>query len=90
MFSVHHNNHTSKKELYKCIQCEKEFNEEWKFSAHMKIHKKYECEKCGKTFKYLDIKIKHVQVQHEKAKFYCHFYNNNKTCPYNDECVFFT
>ena len=24
----------------------------------------------------------------ENKKLYCHFYNNKKTCPYNDECVF--
>ena len=33
-------------------------------SAHLKAHKKYDCEKCEKIFKYLDIKIKHVQVFH--------------------------
>ena len=78
----------STEEIYKCSECEKQFNEEWKINAHMKMHKKYECDKCEKKFKYLDIKIKHIQVQHEKAKLYCHFYNNNKTCAYNDECVF--
>ena len=83
----HLNKHTSRKEIFKCSQCEKEFGEEWKMSAHLKSHKKYECDKCEKSFKYLDIKIKHVivPVKHEKAKFYCHFFNNKKTYPYNDE-----
>jgi hypothetical protein len=43
---------------------------------------------CEKTFKYLDVKTKHVQIKHQNAKFYCHYFNNMKTCPYEDECVF--
>ena len=50
--------------------------------------KKYKCEACDKTFKYLEIKKKHVLIQHENTKLYCHFYNNQKTCPYEDECIF--
>ena len=78
------NTHTT----FKCLYCKKEFNEEWKKQAHMKIHKKYPCNLCDKTFKYLDIMKKHVLIVHEKAKLYCHFYNNRKTCPYDAECVF--
>ena len=74
--------------MLKCAYCEKEFNEEWKKQAHMQIHKKYPCNVCDKTFKYLDIMNKHVQIVHEKAKLYCHFFNNKKTCPYDKECVF--
>ena len=69
----HPNNNTSKNEIYKCVQCKKEFSEEWKMSAHLKMHKKYDCEQCEKTFEYLDIKTKLVQVFHEKGKFYCHY-----------------
>ena len=66
----------------------REFKEEWMLSAHMKTHEQYRCEQCDKTFKHLDIKKKHVLIQHENAKLYCHFYNNQKTCPYEDECIF--
>ena len=31
-------------EIFKCGECEKEFNEEWKLSAHIKTHKKYQCD----------------------------------------------
>ena len=74
--------------IFKCVQCEKEFTEQWKMIAHMKLHDKYQCEQCEKTFKYADIKKKHIQISHENVKFYCHFFNNKKTCPYDDECVF--
>ena len=54
----------------------------------MKMQDKYHCGQCEKSFKYEDVKRKHILNTHENAKFYCHFYNNKKTCPYDDECVF--
>ena len=42
--------------MFKCDRCEKEFFEEWKLRAHVKIHVNYKCEECDKTFAYLDIK----------------------------------
>jgi hypothetical protein len=80
--------HEPSKNAFKCDECAKDFNEEWMLSAHLKTHKKYKCEKCDKSFKYLDIKKKHVLIQHENTKLYCHFYNNEKTCPFDDECIF--
>ena len=84
----HKSNKRSDIEIFKCLECNKEFNEEWKMSAHLKLHQKYKCDQCEKTFKYLDVKTKHVQVKHQNAKLYCHYFNNRKTCPYEDECVF--
>ena len=37
---------------------------------------------------WLQVAISVGLITHENAKFYCHFYNNKKTCPYDDECVF--
>ena len=85
---THTLDHGSPSGFYKCDQCNKEFNEEWKMSAHRKIHTKYQCDQCEKSFQYLDIKKKHILVTHEKTKLYCHFFNNRKTCPYDDRCVF--
>ena len=68
--------------------CEREFHEEWMRRAHMKTHEKFKCEQCEKSFKYLDIKKKHVLISHENVKLYCHYYNNEKTCPFEDECIF--
>ena len=81
------NEHKSEKEFFKCDMCEYEFDEEWKRSAHSKMHK-YKCEQCDKCFKYLEIKRKHVAISHENGKFYCHYFNNKLTCPYSEECIF--
>ena len=31
---------------------------------------------------------KHVYISNENMKIYCHFFNNEKTCPYENECIF--
>ena len=74
--------------MFECDKCNKEFDREWKMHAHLKTHKKYECDQCDKSFDYQDIKKKHVLIVHENTKLYCHFFNNDKTCPYDERCVF--
>ena len=39
-------------------------------------------------FRYIDTKIKHVKRHHENLRIYCHYFNNKKTCPHGDNCVF--
>ena len=73
---------------FQCKQCDRSFNEEWKINAHVKTHKSFSCDQCSKCFKYMDAKAKHVKVVHENVKLYCHYYNNNKQCPYKEECLF--
>ena len=29
-----------------------------------------------------------MKISHESLKIYCHYFNNSKTCPFDDECVF--
>ena len=82
------NDHESQPGVFKCDHCDKVFNEQWKMSAHVRKHDKHKCEQCDKTFKYLDIKKKHILVSHENVKLYCHFFNNQKTCPFDDACIF--
>ena len=84
----HENDKDSKTRVFKCDHCDSEFKEKWKMNAHLKQHEKHKCEQCGKTFKYQDIKKKHVLVSHENVKLYCHFYNNEKTCPFDESCIF--
>ena len=74
--------------VFKCEQCKKEFDQEWKKRAHEKKHKKYQCDKCDECFEYQDIMKKHKLVSHENTKLYCHFFNNDKSCPYDDRCIF--
>ena len=62
------------------------FNEEWKLNAHKKRHNK--CNQCSKTFKNQDIMEKHKNISHGNMKIYCHFFNNEKKCPYENECIF--
>ena len=71
-----------------CTECEKSFDKEWKLNAHMKVHQKYSCEKCEKSYQYESIKDIHIKVTHYNVKLFCHFYNNEKDCPNDQECVF--
>ena len=80
--------HSSALKIFKCDHCEKDFNEKWKLNAHSKTCRMKKCDVCDKTFKYEDLRKKHMLITHENFKIYCHFYNNEKTCPYNEDCVF--
>ena len=55
--------------------------EKWKMRAHEKKHKKYQCDKCDRSFEYQYIFKKHKLVNHEDTKLYCHFFNNKKLVP---------
>ena len=58
-------------------------------SAHVKKHEEHKCEQCDKSFKYLDLKKKHILISHENVKLYSHFFNNDKTCPFDEiGCMF--
>ena len=53
------------KESFKCDDCDKQFDEVWELNAHSKNHKRYPFEHCDKTFRFKDIKEKHIKVSHE-------------------------
>ena len=72
--------------MNECDHCEKEFNQEWKLNAHLQTCRMNKCDVCDKTFKYEDLKKKHMLISHENFKLYCHFFNNEKTCPYDEDC----
>ena len=84
----HKTSHKSTDGSFQCNGCEKLFNKEWKLKSHIKIHRKFPCEKCDNTFENEDTKEKHNAISHENLKLYCHYFNNGKECPYNTECVF--
>ena len=48
------NDHKTQTGVFKCDHCEKEFNEKWKMSPHVKKQDKCKC------LKYLVIKKKHI------------------------------
>ena len=72
----------------KCNKFEQVFDAEWKFSAHIKNHKEYPCDKCEKVFKYEEARSRHKTAVHEHLKIYCHFFNNKKVCPFENQCIF--
>ena len=73
---------------FECDECEQLFDEKWKLTAHKKNHKTHKCDVCSKTFQDLDIMKKHSKISHENVRLYCHYFNNDKDCPYAEECIF--
>jgi hypothetical protein len=84
----HKSEHETQNEIFTCSLCERTFNEDWKMNAHMKMHKNYNCDQCGKNFKYLELLNKHIKISHENIKIYCHYFNNQKICPFDEKCIF--
>ena len=74
---------------YKCDECEKYFNDENKLQNHTeRMHLKFECDECDKVFRYEAVLEKHREAAHEDVQLFCHYYNNEKDCPYDDECIY--
>ena len=73
----------------KCDECENCFKDEKKLQDHRdKIHVKFECDECDKVFIYEAVLEKHKEGAHEDVELYCHYYNNDKDCPFDDECIY--
>ena len=76
---------------FKCKFCDEAFCESWKLESHMKLHesaKTFNCTICNKVF-YMKWRLdKHV-TSHDQNQKFCHFFNNNKVCPFeNIGCMF--
>ena len=52
------------------------------------MHAKFECDECDKVFRYEQILEKHKEAEHEDVQLFCHYYNNEKECPFEDDCIF--
>ena len=78
----------STEEVFKCGECERVFRSESKLAEHAATHKKYECDECDKIFRYESLLDKHVDAVHVDKVLFCHYYNNNKDCPFDDVCIF--
>ena len=74
--------------ILSCELCGKTFDENWKLDAHKKKHVTHKCNKCDNTLVNQEIKEKHIKIAHENEKLYCHYFNNEKVCPFEDKCVF--
>ena len=85
----HKEEHDSCQEKFQCEECEKVFKENGKLEEHVKrVHTKFECDECDKIFDYEGILERHVEAVHEDVELYCHYFNNNKDCPFGDQCIF--
>ena len=79
----------------KCKICTKIFNKNNELEAHIKSEheeiEKFHCEDCDLTFVLKWRLEKHKTMHTEEAKNlkFCHYFNNNKRCPYSDiGCMF--
>ena len=84
----HKENEDCGKEEYQCDDCEKSYKTNDKLEMHKKVHQRFECEECDNQYKFERNLMKHMEAVHGNRTLYCHFYNNDKDCPYDDECVF--
>ena len=70
-------------------ECEKSFKDEDNLQQHKdKMHEKFECDECEKVFGYESVLENHKETAHENAELFCHYFNNNKYCPFEDHCIF--
>ena len=84
-----HKQEHCKDEEFKCDECEQKFKTQEKLEDHKsQYHAKYECDECEKVLRYEAILEKHVEAVHEDITLYCHYYNNEKECPFDDECIY--
>ena len=48
------------------------------------MHAKFGCDECDKVFRYEQILEKHKEAEHEDVQLFCHYYNDEKECPFED------
>ena len=77
----------------KCKLCESTFDKNCNLEEHMKTsheeQEHFECEECGKTF-VLQWRLRKHKENHESENVKkCHYFNNNKDCPFDKiGCMF--
>ena len=71
---------------YECKICDETFTESWKMEEHLEHHgneRPFKCSICEKGF-YMKWRMeKHTRDHRVDIKF-CHYFNNDKPCPYED------
>ena len=76
-----------------CEKCDMNFTSNCDYEKHLeeehKSNKKFSCKDCGKGFVIRWRLKKHENIHTSTMKKNCHFFNNNKRCPYEDlGCMF--
>ena len=77
----------------KCNLCEETFEQNSDLERHIEEehekNRKYECDKCGKTFALRWRLGKHQESHASSKNKKCHYFNNNKVCPFEEiGCMF--
>ena len=74
-----------------CKYCDDIFDQTYKLEKHLEKHKnkEFKCEQCEKQF-HLEWRLKKHQISHElKTMKNCHYFNNEKPCPFEEiGCMF--
>ena len=77
--------HATHPKIYKCKDCDKAFDECWKFEMHVKDHdseEEFKCDICNKSF-FLEWRFRqHLRGHHDSGRKFCHYFNNDKLCPF--------
>ena len=87
-------NQQAEPKIFHCESCSEEFDQTWKLEQHMNlnhtIEKSHKCDTCEKTFALRWRLQKHIRGHQQDNVKFCHFFNNNKTCPFNEisGCMF--
>ena len=75
----------------KCNICDEKFDQTFKLENHLKEHEveTFKCDECGKTF-YLKWRLAKHKTIHETINVrFCHYFNNDKLCPFEEiGCMF--
>ena len=72
--------------VYACKECELTFSVSWKMEKHTKTHENVELFKCNVCDKEFASKwrMKKHNESHGNIEKFCHYFNNEKQCPYDD------
>ena len=73
---------------FKCDECGKTFRNKKQLEVHEKKHQKFECDECDCEFSYEGLLERHTEAVHGDMKIFCHYFNNDKDCPFDEECIF--
>jgi len=76
---------TRHSKTYECEFCKETFTESWKMEEHLKHHgneRPFKCSICDKGF-YLKWRMEKHTSDHRVDIKFCHYYNNDKPCPYD-------
>jgi DNA-binding PadR family transcriptional regulator len=82
---IRHNPNETHSRRFECENCDEIFTSRWKLEHHLEDHKKkkeFKCNQCGKEF-FLEWRLnQHLRGHSKIDQKCCHYYNNDKTCPY--------